>query len=544
MALPPQTLHIKRKLDEDPVEALYLQVDQRQKKQRRFTDFVYNLATPRDGMHSHFANILHRDVRSSSSSLQADLKPFKGGHDNKIGLAQSRLNDSKAKVTSLKSTGPSGSGPPSPSKAADVSRPAASAKQPRQFHLCRSTSSLSTFSHSRSAIGKTKKPRRQHDDVAVFVERTKSSHPIGRPKNKKSLKHRPDANVVVAAISNGTSATTSEDTEMVDHPVPPVNAIAASTGAKTSAKAAHSKTIRQDGSLSKSEENSMFLAMQQHQQAMRELDGSSSTLKPPKTTTSTTSISPPSTSLVSKQVRIRPNPNAQRYKDRHPDPNSLPAASEEAGLQDIPMDTSCTTPIDEQHMPDEEMGLNDEDDDEVDYVLDTYIRVPVAASSSSPESAVTTSATTTTADGTSLIHPLRTKDGPHPQSFGLLVITDDSKDLWDTYVANPDDSAEEEDYNSDEDDSNAEDFYTNEYPDEDPLAHSLSSSSSQGSLSNMHHQDIGYDRSHRRHRNLDNDEDDDNDDKGNPDGKGGDEQCWSDSEDLGHRPWKKAFWEK
>jgi hypothetical protein len=87
-----------------------------------------------------------------------------------------------------------------------------------------------------------------------------------------------------------------------------------------------------------------------------------------------------------------------------------------------------------------EMELDDDDS----YVYDTYILAP------------------TTDVGAIQVDELGQLD-----NVGYLVITDDDRSLWETYL---EDEPSEKDWNSDEDDENAEGYYAADYPDDELLS--------------------------------------------------------------------------
>lgn len=81
-------------------------------------------------------------------------------------------------------------------------------------------------------------------------------------------------------------------------------------------------------------------------------------------------------------------------------------------------------------------------DDEDGYVYDTYVLAP------------------STDIGAVQVDELGQLD-----NVGYLVITDDDRSLWETYLE--EEAASDQDWNSDEDDENAENYYAADYPDEE-----------------------------------------------------------------------------
>ncbi|KAH8801496.1 hypothetical protein F5884DRAFT_684691 [Xylogone sp. PMI_703] len=113
-------------------------------------------------------------------------------------------------------------------------------------------------------------------------------------------------------------------------------------------------------------------------------------------------------------TRFKPRKPALRYKERHPE-----EVNEENHPMEEPMDAY------------EEL----EDDEDTEYIIDTYYRVPADV--------------------------LESKDGP--QNIGLLIL-DSQPDIDEFYIDGSDSEEEEDDEDEDE---NAENHYTADYPDEE-----------------------------------------------------------------------------
>ena len=82
--------------------------------------------------------------------------------------------------------------------------------------------------------------------------------------------------------------------------------------------------------------------------------------------------------------------------------------------------------------------------DDSDYVFDTYVLAPAPTADSTASQAV---------DCDNELH-----------NIGYLVITEEDKSLWETYLA---DELSDDDDNMDDEDENAEDYYGADYPDEE-----------------------------------------------------------------------------
>ena len=163
------------------------------------------------------------------------------------------------------------------------------------------------------------------------------------------------------------------------------------------------------------------------------------------------------------RVIIQPKGSVRRLRDRQPQRTPLNASTSGA---------STTNSIDE---------MSDDDD----YVYDIYVRhaeVPISGD---------------TAD-------------PATQSMGILVITEEDEEIWESYI----EGEEEEKFDTDDEDENAEDYYGADYP-EDEVA----------SDDEYNHGAYGY-----RHGGSDDEQWD------------GETGAYSDEEDAMKNPWKKAPW--
>ncbi|KAK8238617.1 hypothetical protein HDK90DRAFT_231728 [Phyllosticta capitalensis] len=147
-----------------------------------------------------------------------------------------------------------------------------------------------------------------------------------------------------------------------------------------------------------------------------------------------------------------------RYRARHPvlePPTAALGAMDIDGQPKAASSASYTSSSESSSNSD-----SDEDDDDGDYVYDTYIRYdgPADVLLHDPMSSAATAATAAAVPAL-----------PLPPSVGLLVIAADDQPLWEAYADADPDVAEDEDgeFDTDDEDSNAEDWRGNEYPEEE-----------------------------------------------------------------------------
>ncbi|KAK8140343.1 hypothetical protein PG984_000409 [Apiospora sp. TS-2023a] len=117
------------------------------------------------------------------------------------------------------------------------------------------------------------------------------------------------------------------------------------------------------------------------------------------------------TAKRSQQLKYKPKVPAKRYTERHPEP------------------------VKEEAMPDAKPEFSDTDDDG-DYIIETYIRVPLSAME---------------------------KQNVAPGSIGLLVFDDEP----DSELFYGEGSDSENEWAEDDEDENAENYYTADYPDDE-----------------------------------------------------------------------------
>ncbi|KAI1435491.1 hypothetical protein GGR50DRAFT_312600 [Xylaria sp. CBS 124048] len=113
------------------------------------------------------------------------------------------------------------------------------------------------------------------------------------------------------------------------------------------------------------------------------------------------------------KLQFKPKPPAKRYAERHP--------------------KEAQRPVDKE-MVDADAGPSDSSDDDGEYIVETYVRVPASSMG----------------------------DHVPPQSVGLLVVEEDDVELF-----YGDDEDSEDEWGEDEEDENAENYYTADYPDEE-----------------------------------------------------------------------------
>jgi len=120
--------------------------------------------------------------------------------------------------------------------------------------------------------------------------------------------------------------------------------------------------------------------------------------------------------------------------------------------------------------------------DDVEYVYDTYIRIPLHTATTSGLTTIPRLSQHPNSDMTGYKDPLadiNARNGvvhsdialtahnidPTRTDIGIVVITSDDEEIWDQYLEEDHDS--DVDWDGDDVDSNAEDNPANEYPDEE-----------------------------------------------------------------------------
>ncbi|KAI9819778.1 MAG: hypothetical protein M1832_003853 [Thelocarpon impressellum] len=350
MSIAPQTVRIKRKKAEEPVDALYIE-QQHFREKRRVTEFLFRRLS--DGSDK---------PRPASSSPRAVSNA----------------------VPSIRTTQP---GEEELDKFITAPAPPPAAIKQRRYHL---TKSVSTPQFPQSPAGGVSKRKRGPNKpaIATFVEG--GLRPLKQQKTKKSEK--PQGNAAEA---------------------PPVSPPPRKRPVVTAAE-----------------------------RAWRAQNAGAS--RPPR---------PARPSGTKKTGQTIDTPIA----DWDYDSPALAAQLQELVEKEILQASKSTSkpPAPRESM--DETSDGDPDDDEDEYVYDTFVRHPQPASSAIL---------------------------PSP-SVGVLVIGEDQQALWATYVAEyaaEEDAAASDGAYSEEEDENAEDFLGNDYPDEEDEGPSDGSDNGSGSL--------------------------------------------------------------
>lgn len=268
---------------------------------------------------------------------------------------------------------------------------------------------------------------------------------------------KPDTSIAVSFQSDAVTLTTPDETEP-DRPRKrpgqaartPVTPVTPSTAIPKQYIAPPSRNVRlPSGAVMPWDVNSEKLAAEMQAYTLQEIGRSIAQSEANK----------PKPRTIASPTKFKPKKPALRYHERHPE-QALPSGS---GMN-----------IDQHEVQDVEM------DDDTDYVIDTYIRMPAYQLESDTE-----------------------------DKFGLLVL-DSQPDIDEFYKTQIEEEEEEEDF---EEDENAENHYSADYPDEEVDS------------------DDEFDRNAHNYYRKDMDDDDD-------------EGAFSDTGDDQRYPWAKSTWTK
>lgn len=282
--------------------------------------------------------------------------------------------------------------------------PSTPAAEPRRFHLTKTTSSLS-LRHQTTSSGIQKHKKSRRNDLAVFVEKSKEKLRPKTPRGNSAISNHRQSH-----ISSDSMLTTTEVQPEEDRPRRRPNATAAERrwrtenwGRTTPTTAPRELPPRGGQTIHDPSNtwdyNSVELAEQLQQVALQEsqyMNGSSIT---------TGNV------LSNPNAKIKPKAHPLRFRDRQGQSNG-----------DVANDLEAETDA----------------EDDTEYVYDTFVRQDAPSSHAAP--------------GTST-DPLQ---GLNPGNFGIMVIDEEYKELWETY-GEDDDS--DKDWNSEEEDENGKLYF-------------------------------------------------------------------------------------
>ncbi|RDL34433.1 uncharacterized protein BP5553_07561 [Venustampulla echinocandica] len=413
MSLPPVTVHIKRKATDEPVDFLRVH-EPHGKRQRRATDFVFSrqpipetgsLTTPQSpAQTSRPIKQIHRAASSRSLSAnrkQQTLQPGSSQPQNAAQLVLPVFQTGQAS-SALQGNDPVGADGVS----RETPRLSLQAAKVRHFHMSRI--SIPTDPLAPLPGGQIRK-RTAQSHPAVFMERK------SRTKDSRTQK-----------LSSEVQATQSALEQNINPPEPrrqkkPGLAV---KGSAVSKKDEHKPTqppapaqattpVRlPSGIMMPWDVNSEQLAAEMQAYTLQEIGRNISEAdtfqsKPTPTTPTVKSKGSPS--------RFKPKKPLLRYMERHPD-----TAMEIDDGTNMELDQPLS---------------GDEMDDDSEYIIDTYVRMPA--------------------------HTLESSNSP--KNIGLLVL-DSQPDIDDFYL---DEWDSDEEVDDEDEDENAEDHYTADYPDDE-----------------------------------------------------------------------------
>ncbi|KAI9780448.1 MAG: hypothetical protein M1839_006722 [Geoglossum umbratile] len=438
MALPPEKVKIKRKKDEDPVEALYIapEDDDENPKKRRHTEFIFRRL--RAGGDAHSQNRVISSGRVDNRHQRPDRVPqihttlpgegdLLDVQDDRSLLYNLLAEERKRDIPIRNKDRPGGSTTiglqkpevqrPSPSNASNPGPP--KNLQPRRFHLSKS-SPVTPFPRSPvSGVLKRKKGALKNE-VAIFVEKERR---LKRPRSLLNL-------VTAAASFQLDPVQRKERASGISKEIVRVEDVEMSGRDITSGSTPRKRPLISTKEKQRLIEQSRLVAA--HQRHSPETQKTAQTIHAdPKLWDYD---SPHLAAELQEVVLHSINTQVQsplKYKPKAP-PTRLherAAAGKAVGTANNSNDADVT------------MHSSDDSDDEDAYVYDTYIREP---------------------------RPLAPELDPNNngEKVGVLVIKPEDREEWEAFADDGGDDSDK-DFNSDDEDENAESFYANDYPEDE-----------------------------------------------------------------------------
>ncbi|KAE9367436.1 hypothetical protein N431DRAFT_383133 [Stipitochalara longipes BDJ] len=403
MSLPPATIKIKRKHTDEPVD--YLQIHHGDGKRQKVPAGYIFSRQPTD------------DVATASSLIPQPVRRIKQLH---------RSTSSQALGTTTPSSSQENIPPVTPlskdvsQTATPPSTPFHQNDTPRRFHMSRSGTPIG---NTPTVVGKKRK------DAAVFIERK-------RPRSSEGKQETPQPDEAVQKDAAKQAAPLQDQekpgpgfvaSQIEEKPrkkpglaarssTPPVRSTSPSKPL-----AAPIQNVRlPSGMMMPWDVGSDRLAAEMQAYTLEEI-GRTMARQEAESAAEASRIAAlreksASSPLHKNSSNFKPKKPALRYAERHPE--------EQTGNRQEAME------VDEPHIGDE-----DEDMDDGEYIIDTYVRIPADALEREEQS----------------------------KNFGLLVL--DTQPDIDEFYREEEDSEEEDD--DEEEDENAENHYTADYPDEE-----------------------------------------------------------------------------
>ncbi|KAK0127009.1 hypothetical protein ONS96_006569 [Cadophora gregata f. sp. sojae] len=392
MSLPPATVKIKRKATDDPVEFLRIHESGGSgKRQRQDTGYIFSRQSTTN------------DTVASQSSSPAPRKLAQLPHTTSSVIRQANSilsSQDAAQTTPTTKTTPFGT----------------LSSQPRRFHISRSAIPASKAHAIPSGS------RKRKVEPTVFVERRiRPKSADGTPGGSTTPEESGGQNVKIAVPTQTPigqtpfEQTSAKQTPLEEPPTPQVrpqkkpgrNARSTPVRSVTPPKSSPAplrNVLLPNGSMVPWDVTSEQLALEMQAYTLQEIGKSIAASESPKPS--------PVSDRVKSPSKFKPKKPTLRYLERHPEHKV------EAGME-----------IDEEEYMDEDI------DDDSEYIIETYVRVPAEA----------------------------VEVDAVQKNVGLLVL-DSQPDIDEFY--REDEESDEEEYDEDEDE-NAENHYTADYPDEE-----------------------------------------------------------------------------
>ncbi|KAK7530185.1 uncharacterized protein J3D65DRAFT_148463 [Phyllosticta citribraziliensis] len=439
----PQTVRIKRKRQDEPVDTLHVHTQEDSKRRRHTEDHDDQQA---QAIFRRVQDVQEPISETTASQSQSLLSSSSGEAPTDPAAA--------AASPGLPAGGASGSsrtlGPTSSSGRRILPTPQAT----RRFHLARaslgSSSASSTTGPAGGVVKKKRKnvatlveskpkKRRSSDEISAAVsewvarrarEQDGQTAPVGPEQQPSSLK-RPGRSSAVSTPRKPHAATASVSEAQQHQQQPNANTVAASN-------ASASSNAVDPGLLADMQRFAHEVESAEQQQPASASNVNSFQQQQPGT---------PTTSTTPQKLKFQPKPTP-RYRARNP-----PTAAGSSSAMDIDAKPSSLDASD--------TSSDSDDDGDGDYVYDTYILSTGPADTVLHHAA---SSAATAATMTSI------PAAPLPPSVGLLIIRADDEPLWEAYADGDGaggDADDEDAFDTDDEDSNAEDWRGNEYPEEE-----------------------------------------------------------------------------
>ncbi|KAI9864141.1 MAG: hypothetical protein M1813_003458 [Trichoglossum hirsutum] len=450
MSLPPEKVKIKRKKDDDPVEALYIasEDDDENPKKRRHTEFIFRRLQADDGI--RMQNRLVSSGRVSGRGLKPEGAPriheTLPGEVNSLDVQDDRsvlyklLAEEQSKRISrdlpVRNKDPPGGSTAiglqkpeiqKPQLSSITNDPAAPPKilQPRRFHLSKS-SPVTPYPRSPVSGVQKRKKGALKNEVAIFIEKEKRT--LRRPRSLLNL-------VTTAASLQLDSVQGDRRVSGMSREIKSMEGTGIPDPGVTLTPAPRKKPLISAQEKRRLAEQSRLVAAHQRHHPETQKTAQSIQADPSLWDCDSPELAAELQRFVLHSINTQTQPPATKsIKCKPKAPPIRPRDGEAAAT------AAAATGPSEPNNDDLDVAMQSSSDDEDNYVYDTYVREHCSiAPKLDPNS-----------------------DGAR---VGVLVISPEDREEWEAFA--DDDGESDKDFNSDEEDENAESFYGNDYPEDE-----------------------------------------------------------------------------